>query len=188
MLIINTTECFQISIMDGGIPIPMAGDDIDVGCVELVGLEVELDGSKSLVPEGGIFSYNWAAINGGQIKPFDENKEKPTVISLGTYILTVINSSNNCFASDTIDVFDTPAPFIKIEAADVLGCTNSSVQLDAEASEIRADNIHFWTTDIGEFCVRQYPFKTYHRPRRHLYFYHKGYLKWLYGFKRCFCI
>jgi gliding motility-associated-like protein len=124
----------------------MAGPDIDLGCIDLNNLEHQIDGN---VIVSGIFSYNWTALNGGQIKAQNEDVEDPIITAPGTYILTI--ETPKCTASDTVEVFASTPPVVEVEPVDILGCTNSTTQLNAGNSQIGENQIGFWTTDIGHF-------------------------------------
>ncbi len=147
----NLSKCYTIDVVDEGTPIPNAGEDLDLGCIDAAQIEVALDASKSLVPEGGVFTYEWKTPD-GQIRPFDETKENPIITATGTYILTIHNISNNCSASDTVLVFSSEPPIIKIEAAGNLDCANEVVRLNAEETELKENMIFTWTTEGGSFA------------------------------------
>lgn len=148
VLTINTgeslNECFQVRIEDSEIPIPMAGEDIDLGCQDLTNLALQLDAD---VIVGGVFSYAWAALDGGVIRAGDETIEDPTVTAAGTYILTV--STTKCAASDTVVVFASTPPLINLEPAGFLGCTNNTLELSAINSPIEDSYRILWTTADG---------------------------------------
>ena len=140
----SLSRCFSVNIEDDEIPIPMAGADIDLGCQDLDQLEVQLDGD---VIVGGVFSYKWESPDGGQIRPDDETVEDPVVTAPGTYILTV--ETRKCIASDTVVIFASSPPEIKLQPADILGCTNNTVQLDASGSSSTSMHQISWTTADG---------------------------------------
>ena len=146
----NLSKCYTIDVVDEGTPIPNAGEDIDLGCVDVSQIEIALDASKSLVPEGGVFAYEWKTPD-GKIRPLDEDKENPIITATGTYILTIHNLSNRCSASDTVLVYSSEPPVIKIAGTNNLDCANESVLLDAGETELHEDMIFIWTTDNGHF-------------------------------------
>ena len=125
-------------------PIADAGADADYDCLVE---EITLDASES--DTGDEFSVSWTAEDGGMLDPATANDYEATALSPGTYIITVLNSSNNCERQDTVLVND-----IRTEPTAVAGvngmidCDNDSAELDGTGSDTGAFT-YAWTTPNG---------------------------------------
>lgn len=73
-----------------------------------------------------------------------------TVGKPGTYILSALDTTNQCLASDTVTVIqDIAPPVIAIAAPDSLDCTTATVTLDASASSPAGRITFQWSTLNG---------------------------------------
>ncbi|MBK8556478.1 MAG: choice-of-anchor L domain-containing protein [Lewinellaceae bacterium] len=92
---------------------------------------VQLNGAGSAT--GPEFSYTWSTINGGVIQ--NPNTLTPTVGAPGLYVLTVLNTTNNCSDVDTVQVPQniTPPP-ADAGATATLTCSNPSLNLQGTAN------------------------------------------------------
>jgi len=74
----------------------------------------------------------------------------PTINQPGTYILTILNTTNGCEVSDEIIIAeDVTPPVAIISPADEFDCTTFSIALDASNSSVGNNFIYEWTTSNG---------------------------------------
>ncbi|NRA51393.1 MAG: gliding motility-associated C-terminal domain-containing protein [Phaeodactylibacter sp.] len=120
-----------------------------LNCVDSL---VVLDGAASSTI--GNFSYTWTALVSGVT--FITDMPVAEVTATGNYTLAVENLDNGCTATDTVEVFqDVNLPFVGIEQADTLTCTQTQITLQAAIS---SSNINFdiqWGTNGGNFLSGQ---------------------------------
>ncbi|MCB0640488.1 MAG: PKD domain-containing protein, partial [Phaeodactylibacter sp.] len=132
--------------LDAGIPVVMAGVDTVLSCAFPT---ISLEGSSSINTPSIV--YTWEATQGGIIVG-GGNTPAPEVAAAGLYLLTVTDTSNGCFASDSLVVgLDTIAPSASI--IDTLplefNCLLTELMLDGSAS-LPAGSLSFsWDTDDG---------------------------------------
>ncbi len=102
--------------------------------------------------QGGNIAYLWTSPD-GQIVPGTETEINAQVTSGGTYILSVINTSSNCVAMDTVVVnMDTLSPQVVITGGDQpLTCSINSLLLDGSMSSSGPDYDYFWTDPQNGF-------------------------------------
>lgn len=132
---------FQISVVDPAngcqgvnevvvednreLPEVNAGPDKFITCVDGT---VLLEGSGANGPD---FQIEWMNIVGGEL-PDPNNTLSVEVSTPGTYVLTILNTANNCSNSDTVEVADDRVfPDIPPIEADLITCTEPCVTLDA---------------------------------------------------------
>ena len=93
--------------------------------------QITLSGAGSTT--GATISYNWTTV-GGQIVS-GPNTLSPLIGAPGVYILGVNNSSNNCTAFDTVQVFsNTPSPQISFSDPGSINCYTDTLSLTATVS------------------------------------------------------
>jgi gliding motility-associated-like protein len=109
-------------------------------------MTVSLDGRFS--SSGPNIRYQWTTLNGtisgGATSP------SPSVTAAGTYLLTVLNETNNCTDEASIDVqqFDQP-PVLSAATPATLTCLLTSVEISANRSGQGQDFSFTWTTADG---------------------------------------
>ncbi len=107
---------------------------------------IQLDGSNS--SSGSQYNYTWTTSDGTIIN--GDGSPNPTIGTPGTYILTVLNTLNNCENSSEVTVdTDTIPPIIEILEADTLNCNIQEVTLDATNSSSDPSMIFQWSTQTG---------------------------------------
>lgn len=118
-----------------------AGNPNLINCFEP---EITLDGSAS---QSGIdISYSWSGP--GLSGPSDQAMS--TAILPGTYILSVINTSNGCSSSDQVVIGeDIETPDIIINQPAQLDCTLEAVTLDGTGSSLGPDFVYSWLDANG---------------------------------------
>lgn len=85
-----------VVVLDTELPVGNAGSDQVITCAVL---NVSLSGSGSA--GGDPVTYNWS---GPGINAGNQNLQNPTVNLVGTYIVSVTNSTNSCLDTDTVIV------------------------------------------------------------------------------------
>lgn len=136
------TDVTQVTILeDTQDPIAVAGP---AGVIDCNNSTVILDGTGSST--GSNFSYAWTGpgiISGG-------NTLMPEVNVVGTYTLTVTNSSNGCTASDQVAVTENTNNPVASAGDDMnIDCINSQVTLDGTQSSQGGNFTYQWTTQNG---------------------------------------
>lgn len=106
------------------LPTSDAGPDDELGCNDNT---LVLKGD--MVSKGPQFTYEWSAIDGGEICG-NSNLDSVQVCSPGVYQLLVTDTTNSCFALDTVVVNgDTLKPIVDAGPDTVLTCLVNSIQL-----------------------------------------------------------
>src|SRR5690606_6717092 len=104
-------------------PVADAGGDLELTCTTT---SVQLNGSGSSTNPDADLEYLWTGPGG-----FTSTDETPTVTVAGIYTLTVTDSSNGCYATDTVEVKqDITAPLADAGGDLELTCATTSVQLN----------------------------------------------------------
>ena len=108
--------------------------------------ELTIDGSNSST--GDDFSYQWTT-DDGTILSGDQTLN-PIVSEPGTYNLVIIDSSNNCVDSTSVEIIqDIVDPTADAGLEDTLNCAITSIELDGSASSSGDDFSYSWTTTDG---------------------------------------
>lgn len=107
---------------------------------------VIIDASNSST--GPDYEYTWTTVN-GMIESGD-NTLMPTVSAPGTYMLTLVNTANNCTA--TLDVIvnqNIQPPLSNAGPGQTLSCTLLSLDLDGSGSANGPQYLYNWSTADG---------------------------------------
>src|SRR5690606_15648471 len=121
-------------------PVADAGGDLELTCATT---SVQLNGSGSSTNPDADLEYLWTGPGG-----FTSTDETPTVTVAGIYTLTVTDSSNGCYATDTVEAKqDITAPLADAGGDLELTCATTSVQLNGSVSSTNtdADLEYLWT-------------------------------------------
>lgn len=125
-------------------PISLAGQDTFVTCTNPT---ILLNGNGTSV--GGNFSYQWTAINGGNISANPDSLQ-PEITTAGNYQLIVTNTDNGCTSMDEVVVAaDTNLPIADAGSLDTLTCNQIVINLDGSSSSSGINIIYLWTTVDG---------------------------------------
>lgn len=124
-------------------PVANVNDGDTLNCLTS---SVFLDAGMS---EGDSLAFKWYALDDtamifSNASTFNANKA-------GFYILKVTDQSNGCSDIDTVQVFsNNKTPRIQLEEFGVISCRDSSITLDASASDLGPDIVGNWTSpDAG---------------------------------------
>ncbi len=99
--------------------------------------------------QGAGFTFNWTTTNGNFTA--GQNTLSPTVNQPGQYILTILNTSNNCDATATVNVeIDTISPAADAGAPAVISCAVPILTLDGSNSSLGNQFSYNWTTQNGQ--------------------------------------
>jgi gliding motility-associated-like protein len=142
--------------------------DILDPCTADAGPDVEFcPGGSSVIggaPTGSggssIFTYSWAP-TAGLDDPFSPN---PTASPTTTTNYTVtVDGGAGCVVQDDVLVTVFPLPVIDIAPPPAFDCQNSTINLDASASD--PNSLYTWTTDDGNFLSgTTNPIETINQP------------------------
>jgi gliding motility-associated-like protein len=130
-------------IQDTNLPIAItnAVDTILCDSTQLI-----LNGNGSSV--GDDFTYDWITIDGNIIA--NENTLFPIVDSVGLYILTVTNTSNNCKTISFVNVvLEDCGPIVFAGADGQVDCNFPTTILDGTGSSVGTEFIYSWITIDG---------------------------------------
>lgn len=120
-----TASAQALVTIDSVPPVIDLGDDITVACTNTT------DTLWSNGPTGPEYTYMWMALDGGHLSG-NANQQHAIFDHTGTFVLTVVNTTNGCQAIDTIVVSGLNAPPSATVAGDTLSCLLDSVALSAE--------------------------------------------------------
>ncbi len=134
--------------VDTLLPLADAGSDLELPCTNS---EISIGGDGST---GLLFSYEWEAINGGNILE-GENTLSPLVNRAGSYILTVKNLENDCVARDTMTLVGLNEPPVAVVNGGTLNCLTTEIQLVVENPLSHA--VFEWTGPEGFFSEELSP-------------------------------
>ncbi|MCC6723729.1 MAG: hypothetical protein IT258_04415, partial [Saprospiraceae bacterium] len=126
-------------------PAAEAGPAPSLNCQNV---SAQLNGNGSATGTG--ISYNWTTPNGN----ISENGTTltPTIISAGTYFITVLNSANGCSATDSVVVLQNSSlPTAAILPPATLNCNTGSTMLNASSSSSGNGFTFAWSTTGGHF-------------------------------------
>ena len=126
----NTNGCSASAIItvssDTSAPTADSGADMSLNCNNI---SVTLNGSGS--SSGPNIGYLWTTSNGNIVS--GETTTMPTVDTIGTYVLTVTNSTNSCTATDTVLVVQTPALVASISSQTNVDCNGNNTGIATAA-------------------------------------------------------
>jgi gliding motility-associated-like protein len=118
----------------------------ELNCLETM---IELNGAGSAI--GANIQYNWLTPDGLIVNNSDSlvtNIAEP-----GTYYLTVLNTSNGCEATDTVQVAQNVAYPTAIAGPNrYFSCVTDSLQLDATASDTSSSVLFNWVALSGQIA------------------------------------
>jgi len=125
------------------IPVASIYQPQSISCTQPT-ISIDATGSS----QGFDYEYSWIATNGGNIVS-GENSLNPVVDASGTYVLTVINTSNNCTAYATTNVTsNVNLPTANAGPAQGLTCAQNTAVLQGTGSS--GTNItYLWTASNG---------------------------------------
>lgn len=107
---------------------------------------IVLDASQS--SSGSSFTIQWTTNNGTLLS--GAQTLKPTVGSGGTYLLTIINTTNNCISYQEVTVpQDNQPPVVAVSPPAKLTCSDPTLKLDGSASQQGPGISYSWTTSNG---------------------------------------
>ncbi len=102
----------------------------------------------SVVANADSFAFDWTAANGGVFQPGTDTTLMPVVNTAGTYIISVVNTENNCETIDSIAVTeDFTEPLAEAGDADTLTCNETSLTLDGAGSATGSNITYAWGFD-----------------------------------------
>ncbi len=133
----------NVTLTINPLPVADAGADDTLTCSAT---SITLDGTGS--SSGANYSYNWTSPNGNIVS--GATTLTPVVNQIGTYILTVTNTTTGCSSTDTVDVFqDASVPVANAGADTALTCSVSTIVLDGSGSSQGTNYTYSWTTSNG---------------------------------------
>ena len=106
-----------------------------------------LDGSGSST--GDDFTYLWTTTGTGSIVTGTETDLNPEVDAVGTYLLTVTDTTNGCFATASVDVISSQAVTATAITPVNLDCGVISIPLDGTGSSTGPTITYLWTASNG---------------------------------------
>ncbi len=130
-------------IDDSDAPTADAGMEVELPCTAT---SIFLDGSGSST--GDDFIYLWTSGN-GTIVAGTETTLSPEVEAIGTYTLTVTDTTNGCFATAQVDVISSQAVTATATTPVNLDCGVISILLDGTGSSTGPDITYLWTASNG---------------------------------------
>mgnify|MGYP006284708375 CR=1 FL=1 len=148
-LLDNATGCSSTRpvevVADTTAPVADAGMDMNLTCAVD---SVVLNGIGS--GTGTNITYEWNSVNNG-VNPEASTDLQPVVRVADTYTLTVRDTSNGCFAIDSVTVSElTNPPAISIAEPATVSCEIPNVQLDATGSDQEGNFDVQWTALDGQ--------------------------------------
>ena len=136
------TDTMEVSL-DADIPVVDAGTDTSLTCLANI---IQLNGSAT----GNNIYYYWT---GPSIVSGDSTLT-PTINGTGTYVLTVVDTVNNCQNSNSVvvtDNFDLPTAIAGVDST--LTCLVTTLNLDGTGSATGSDFTYQWTTLNGNILT-----------------------------------
>lgn len=130
-------------INDSDAPSADAGTDIELPCTAT---SIFLDGSGSST--GDDFTYLWTTGDGSIITGTEINLS-PEVDALGTYTLTVTDTTNGCFSTAQVEVISSQAVIATATTPVNLDCGVISIVLDGSGSTAGGTITYLWTASNG---------------------------------------
>lgn len=136
------TDTMEV-LLDADIPVVDAGTDTSLTCLANI---IQLNGSAT----GNNLSYNWTGpsiVSGGSTLT-------PTINGVGTYVLTVVDTVNNCQNSNSVVVTDNfDLPVVTAGFDSTLTCLVTTVNIDGTGSATSTDITYEWTTFDGSILT-----------------------------------
>jgi hypothetical protein len=121
-------------------PLSVAGPTQTLNCTSPT---LSLDGFGS--SQGANFTYQWTAINGGNLLP-PTTVLNPQVNAPGTYQLLVTNTQNGCTSASSVQILeDATSPVVQIASPGTLNCNNSQISINGSGSSSGNNFIYTWT-------------------------------------------
>ncbi len=119
-VVVPNSEAPDVTVADGG-TLTCAVDTIAL--------------NATIGPDDINFTFQWTALDGGQIVAGTEVGLNPQVIQPGRFVLTATNTLNSCTANDTAFVLiDTIPPLAEAGPGFTLDCDNNLFTLDGTGS------------------------------------------------------
>ncbi len=150
LIVTDTTNgCISItsiSINDTSIfPIADAGLNSSLDCSNNQTMQLNGEGSS----QGSNYNYIWTTTDGNILN--NMSTLNPLISQAGTYTLTVIDTSNNCSATNQVIIEDnTNLPIADAGSDMFIDCNSSATMfLDGTNSSQGSDFIYEWTTSNG---------------------------------------
>lgn len=146
----------EVEVICASTPVVNGGMDMDYNCNTDF---VSLDGTESSM--GSEFTVTWTTEDGVLIAG-TEDSYTPKATAPGTYILTILNNSNNCSGQDTVVVVDIRQdPLSVANVSGALDCDSEQVQLDGTGSATGTDYTYRWLTpSMSELSVGSFTAMT----------------------------
>lgn len=121
-------------------PVSNAGQTQTLDCINP---SLALNGGGS--SQGANFTYQWTAINGGNLLP-PTNILNPAVDEPGTYQLVVTNTQNGCTSASSVQILEDDAdPVVQIVTPGILNCINDQITVSAAGSSVGNNFSYAWT-------------------------------------------
>ncbi|MBK7798937.1 MAG: gliding motility-associated C-terminal domain-containing protein [Saprospiraceae bacterium] len=135
---------FSVSVaIDTVKPMVNAGKDLIWNCESQ---QLTLSGTAS--GNSNSFSFNWTS-TGGQIQG-NSGSKNITVVSPGTYTVTVKDLINGCESSDMLSIIpDLTKPIVNIQTPDTLNCKRSILNINAGSSSNGNRYLTSWQSNGG---------------------------------------
>ena len=152
LTVVNTANncastAFVNVVLEDCEPIAFAGADGQVDCNFPTTI---LDGTGSSVGTG--ITYFWTTSDGVILS--GTTTLLPTVGASGTYVLTVENTLNGFFATDTVLVGNLVVlPFVDLSVNTLLSCIDNTVLVDGSNSSMGTNFLYSWSTNDGNIIA-----------------------------------
>ncbi len=130
-------------------PVASASANGQITCIiSAVGLSSSVQGNPAN------FSFNWSTTNGTFVG--GTNGQNATAGSPGVYQVTVMNLSNGCTGTATVQVTqDASIPVIQLTSSGNIDCVDTQVQLNGNGSSQSPTITYTWTSPDGNFYSGQ---------------------------------
>ncbi|HMQ47699.1 MAG TPA: gliding motility-associated C-terminal domain-containing protein [Saprospiraceae bacterium] len=151
LLVLNTDNGCQDSAfvqvaLDNLHPNVVIAPPLALNC-ELAAFELDASASDSM----SNFSIVWTPANGGNIAA-GQGSLSPLIDAPGSYELTIVNETNGCSDSASVEVIETSTAVVAMGAvSDTLSCAINTVTLTASGSSTGGDIVFSWTALNGQF-------------------------------------
>jgi gliding motility-associated-like protein len=147
--VVNSCTAYDAVDISGSFNLPNASAGLDQTLTCAV-TNVILDGTAS--DSGAAYQAEWTTSDGNIVS--GQNDYSATADMIGTYVLTVTNTSNGCTASDAVQVFEnTTAPIANAGPDMELNCYSTSLMLDGSGSDTGSQYEYLWTTTNGNIVT-----------------------------------